>query len=322
MLRRLSRDAIYDDGAGMAPGGLLLAEMLADELSLRVGAGLGHRLRPRPVVGVPGFALPRTGRLRRSAGSTRRRGSAERPQRRRASVGHRLYRVTSDAACRSKPAAWTPSSACSPSTASARGPGCCAISSRCSNQVAESVSHKVASGTRSKSCRHSSLTQTAGTPSTKSTIRRFGGEITLRRTRRSTSPLPVRCATATSCGRTTSCIDASVHGGRATISALGVAHTPDHRRPHRGAPADPLHGRRHQARASTVIEVPPSVGRIRPRRSSIDYCVPCTGPLACAHVLDMARNSQSAFVGNTAYRCGQSSSATPARSVTPHWRTP
>ena len=31
----------------------------------------------------------------------------------------------------------------------------------------------------------------------------------------------------------------------------------------------------------------------------------------------MARNSQSAFVGNTAYRCGQGSSATPARNVTP-----
>lgn len=36
-LRRLSRDAVYDDGAGMAPGGLLLAEMLADELSLKGG---------------------------------------------------------------------------------------------------------------------------------------------------------------------------------------------------------------------------------------------------------------------------------------------
>ena len=37
MLRRLSRDEIYDDGAGMAPGGLLLAEKLADELSLKDG---------------------------------------------------------------------------------------------------------------------------------------------------------------------------------------------------------------------------------------------------------------------------------------------
>lgn len=37
VLRRLSRDVVYDDGAGMAPGGLLLAEMLADELSLKGG---------------------------------------------------------------------------------------------------------------------------------------------------------------------------------------------------------------------------------------------------------------------------------------------
>jgi SAM-dependent methyltransferase len=38
MLGQLSRDVIYDDGAGMAPGGLLLAQMLADELSIEDGA--------------------------------------------------------------------------------------------------------------------------------------------------------------------------------------------------------------------------------------------------------------------------------------------
>jgi SAM-dependent methyltransferase len=37
LLHRLSRDDIYDGGNGMAPGGLLLAEMLADQLSLRPG---------------------------------------------------------------------------------------------------------------------------------------------------------------------------------------------------------------------------------------------------------------------------------------------
>lgn len=38
MLDQLSRDAIYDDGAVMAPGGLILAQMLAEELSLEAGA--------------------------------------------------------------------------------------------------------------------------------------------------------------------------------------------------------------------------------------------------------------------------------------------
>jgi cyclopropane fatty-acyl-phospholipid synthase-like methyltransferase len=38
MLDQVSRDVIYDGGAGMAPGGLLLAQMLAEELSLEVGA--------------------------------------------------------------------------------------------------------------------------------------------------------------------------------------------------------------------------------------------------------------------------------------------
>lgn len=37
LLRQLSRDDIYDDGNGMAPGGLILAEMLADELSINPG---------------------------------------------------------------------------------------------------------------------------------------------------------------------------------------------------------------------------------------------------------------------------------------------
>lgn len=37
LLRHLSRDEIYDGGNGMAPGGLLLAEMLAEELSLKAG---------------------------------------------------------------------------------------------------------------------------------------------------------------------------------------------------------------------------------------------------------------------------------------------
>ena len=37
ILGRLSRDEIYDCGSGMAPGGLLLAEMLAEELSLKPG---------------------------------------------------------------------------------------------------------------------------------------------------------------------------------------------------------------------------------------------------------------------------------------------
>lgn len=40
MLDQLSRDAIYDGGAVMAPGGLILAQMLADELSLPVGANI------------------------------------------------------------------------------------------------------------------------------------------------------------------------------------------------------------------------------------------------------------------------------------------
>jgi SAM-dependent methyltransferase len=38
MLGQLSRDVIYDDGAGMAPGGLILAQSLAEELSLEPGA--------------------------------------------------------------------------------------------------------------------------------------------------------------------------------------------------------------------------------------------------------------------------------------------
>jgi SAM-dependent methyltransferase len=38
MLGQVPRDTIYDGGAGMAPGGLLLAQMLADELSLLDGA--------------------------------------------------------------------------------------------------------------------------------------------------------------------------------------------------------------------------------------------------------------------------------------------
>ena len=37
LLRQLSRDDIYDGGNGMAPGGLILAEMLADELSIKPG---------------------------------------------------------------------------------------------------------------------------------------------------------------------------------------------------------------------------------------------------------------------------------------------
>ena len=37
ILRQLSRDDIYDHGRGMAPGGLLLADALANELSLRPG---------------------------------------------------------------------------------------------------------------------------------------------------------------------------------------------------------------------------------------------------------------------------------------------
>lgn len=37
LLRRLSRDEIYDGGNVMAPGGLLLAEMLAEQLSLKPG---------------------------------------------------------------------------------------------------------------------------------------------------------------------------------------------------------------------------------------------------------------------------------------------
>ncbi|MFN0313836.1 MAG: SAM-dependent methyltransferase [Burkholderiales bacterium] len=49
MLRYLSRDEIYDNGKGMAPGGLLLAEMLAEQLSLKTGdrvldAGCGRGL--------------------------------------------------------------------------------------------------------------------------------------------------------------------------------------------------------------------------------------------------------------------------------------
>lgn len=40
MLDQLSRDVIYDEGAGMAPGGLLLAQMLATELSVGVGANV------------------------------------------------------------------------------------------------------------------------------------------------------------------------------------------------------------------------------------------------------------------------------------------
>lgn len=38
LLRQLSRDDIYDGGKGMAPGGLLLADMLASELALKPGA--------------------------------------------------------------------------------------------------------------------------------------------------------------------------------------------------------------------------------------------------------------------------------------------
>lgn len=37
LLRQLSRDDVYDRGSGMAPGGLLLANALAGELSLRPG---------------------------------------------------------------------------------------------------------------------------------------------------------------------------------------------------------------------------------------------------------------------------------------------
>jgi SAM-dependent methyltransferase len=37
LLRELSRDEIYDGGSGMAPGGLLLAQMLASELALETG---------------------------------------------------------------------------------------------------------------------------------------------------------------------------------------------------------------------------------------------------------------------------------------------
>lgn len=37
LLRRFSRDEIYDDGDGMAPGGMLLATKLADALSLQPG---------------------------------------------------------------------------------------------------------------------------------------------------------------------------------------------------------------------------------------------------------------------------------------------
>lgn len=37
MLRQLSRDDIYDCGNGMAPGGLILADMLGNQLSLRPG---------------------------------------------------------------------------------------------------------------------------------------------------------------------------------------------------------------------------------------------------------------------------------------------
>lgn len=37
LLRRLSRDEVHDDGNWMAPGGLLLADMLAEALSLRAG---------------------------------------------------------------------------------------------------------------------------------------------------------------------------------------------------------------------------------------------------------------------------------------------
>jgi SAM-dependent methyltransferase len=40
MLGQLSRDTIYDDGAAMAPGGLILAQMLADELSIEDGANI------------------------------------------------------------------------------------------------------------------------------------------------------------------------------------------------------------------------------------------------------------------------------------------
>lgn len=37
LLRQMSRDCIYDGGRGMAPGGLLLTEMIANELSLKPG---------------------------------------------------------------------------------------------------------------------------------------------------------------------------------------------------------------------------------------------------------------------------------------------
>ncbi len=36
-LSNLSKDEIYDDGEMMAPGGLLLAELMAETLSLKVG---------------------------------------------------------------------------------------------------------------------------------------------------------------------------------------------------------------------------------------------------------------------------------------------